>query len=616
VDTADFSLSVVEDSQTVCTGDPAAYVVEVGSSGGFTNPVTLATSGLPGGAGSTFSPNPVTPGSASSLSVTTGGLAAGTYAFDVDGSAAGSAGHDVDAQLVVVSAVAAPTLSEPANGATGVGLAPTLTWNAVTGADSYRVEIATDAAFTNLVASQDGLATTSWTAPALAADTVYYWRVRATNACGNGAYSPPFTFTTGSLVCRAPGIAIPDGSPSGVDDTLSFSDARILEGMRLHVVADHTWVGDLKVTLSRDGQDVVAIDRPGVPGSTFGCGNEDIDVVLDDAATSPVEDRCNSTPPAIDGVASPNNALDVAFAGMTFGGAWNLNVSDAVSQDSGSLVRWCLEPKFAPMPTTFTVGGDVDALVGSGLVLSLNGTENLPIAEDGPFTFATELADGASYAVAVATQPHDPSQSCAVVNGEGTIGDSDVTDVEVHCTTNAYTVGGTVGGLLGDGLVLSLNGGAQTLPIDSNGSFAFPDALPSGTSYAVTVASQPTDPSQSCAIANGNGTVDDGNVTDITVTCSTHAYSIGGTVGGLLGDGLVLSLHGGAQTLPIDANGSFTFPDALPSGTSYVVTVATPPSDPIQACTVANGSGTIDDADVSDIVVSCTDRIFADGFEN
>jgi hypothetical protein len=154
------------------------------------------------------------------------------------------------------------------------------------------------------------------------------------------------------------------------------------------------------------------------------------------------------------------------------------------------------------------------------------------------------------------------------------------------------------------------------LSIDSNGSFAFLDALPSGTSYAVTVASQPTDPSQSCALANGNGTVDDGNVTNITVTCSTNAYSIGGTVDGLLGDGLVLSLNGGAQTLPIDANGSFTFPDALPSGTNYVVTVATPPSDPIQACTVANGSGTVDDADVSDIVVSCTDRIFADGFEN
>src|ERR1051326_8688896 len=38
----------------------------------------------------------------------------------------------------------APVLSSPANGATGTSVAPTLTWNASAGANSYRVQVATD----------------------------------------------------------------------------------------------------------------------------------------------------------------------------------------------------------------------------------------------------------------------------------------------------------------------------------------------------------------------------------------------------------------------------------------------------------------------------------------
>src|SRR6185436_710991 len=93
---------------------------------------------------------------------------------------------------------AAPALVSPANGATGVGLSPTFTWNASAGAATYEAQLATDAAFTNIVASATGLTTTTWT-PSVTLNTVtqYFWRVRAVNACGNGAYSSTFNFTTG-----------------------------------------------------------------------------------------------------------------------------------------------------------------------------------------------------------------------------------------------------------------------------------------------------------------------------------------------------------------------------------------------------------------------------------
>src|SRR5690606_27918773 len=183
------------------------------------------------------------------------------------------------------------------------------------------------------------------------------------------------------------------------------------------------------------------------------------------------------------------------------------------------------------------------------------------------------------------TQPHDPSQSCDLTNQAGTIEGADVTDVAVVCTVDRFRIGGTVSGLEGSGLVLRLDG-ANDLPIGTDGTFEFPASVPSGNPYSVTVATNPADPAQSCTVTNGEGMVDDADVTDVAVTCSTRTYTVGGSVDGLLGSGLVLHLNGGEQVLPVDANGSFTFPDALPSGTAYAVRVATQPTDPAQSCTV------------------------------
>src|SRR5712671_5916020 len=53
-------------------------------------------------------------------------------------------------------------------------------------------------------------------------------------------------------------------------------------------------------------------------------------------------------------------------------------------------------------------------------------------------------------------------------------------------TTATYTVGGTVSGLTGTGLVLQDNSG-NNLAVSTNGSFTFTVALASGAAYKVTV---------------------------------------------------------------------------------------------------------------------------------
>jgi DNA-binding beta-propeller fold protein YncE len=81
-------------------------------------------------------------------------------------------------------------------------------------------------------------------------------------------------------------------------------------------------------------------------------------------------------------------------------------------------------------------------------------------------------------------------------------------------------------------------------------------------------------------------------------------YTVGGTVSGLVGSGLVLQNNDG-NDLPIAANGDFVFPEALPDGSAYVVSVLSQPVNPDQTCTVSNGSGTLAGTDVTDVFVNC-----------
>ncbi|TVR93913.1 MAG: hypothetical protein EA418_11265 [Wenzhouxiangellaceae bacterium] len=82
----------------------------------------------------------------------------------------------------------------------------------------------------------------------------------------------------------------------------------------------------------------------------------------------------------------------------------------------------------------FTVGGQVTGLAGSGLVLQINGGNDLAIIDNGSFTFPP-LVDDSSYEVTVLNQPGSPPQNCAVEGGQGVISGADVTDVLVECVT-------------------------------------------------------------------------------------------------------------------------------------------------------------------------------------
>jgi 6-phosphogluconolactonase (cycloisomerase 2 family) len=251
----------------------------------------------------------------------------------------------------------------------------------------------------------------------------------------------------------------------------------------------------------------------------------------------------------------------------------------------------------------FTVGGTVNGLLGAGLVLQDNSGNNLPVNTNGGFVFSTALSSGTNYQVTVLAQPTAPSQTCVVSNGAGPVTAEAVTDVAVTCTTNSFTVGGTVSGLAGTGLVLQDNGG-NNLAITANGGFVFSAPLVSGSTYQVTVLTQPTTVSQTCVVNAGNGPIGNANVGSVAVVCQTDSFTVGGTVSGLAigaAGGPVLQDNGGAGLAT--TNGPFTFPAQL-SGTAYDVTVLTQPSG--YFCAVGGAAGTVTNANVTNIAVTCT----------
>ena len=172
-----------------------------------------------------------------------------------------------------------------------------------------------------------------------------------------------------------------------------------------------------------------------------------------------------------------------------------------------------------------------------------------------------------------------------------------------------YSVGGTVSGLTGTA-VLQDNGG-NDLSVSANGPFTFSTGLAAGSAYNVTVKTSPS--GQTCSVASGTGTIGSANVTNVAVTCAAAAtYSVGGTVSGLTGTA-VLQDNGG-NDLSVSANGPFTFSTGLAAGSAYNVTVKTSPSG--QTCSVANGTGTIGSANVTNVAVTCTANSASSGSDN
>ena len=137
--------------------------------------------------------------------------------------------------------------------------------------------------------------------------------------------------------CSSPGLSIPDDNPSGIYDTITFTEDMDISEVEVYVDITHTYIGDLIVELtSPEGTTVRLHNRSG--------GSSDNIVGWYDSEL------------AVDG---PGSLSD--YAGESSSGSWTLHVSDNAGADVGTLNEWCV--RVTGGSPTGVEDGDVDVPV-------------------------------------------------------------------------------------------------------------------------------------------------------------------------------------------------------------------------------------------------------------
>ena len=193
-----FLVSNTSGMQSACnTGNQnVSYVLQVDFLNGFTEPVTFTTTGQPSGASILFTPNSINSNGNVVMEVSNlDGLTPQNYTINIKADAT-TVSQDIDVELNLTTAnFDLLALTSPIDGAVDVGLAEELKWEADANAVSYDVQVASDNNFTLLVFDEN-VTTNSSIVNGVLGNTIYYWRVKAKNNCGEGSYSSTFSFTT------------------------------------------------------------------------------------------------------------------------------------------------------------------------------------------------------------------------------------------------------------------------------------------------------------------------------------------------------------------------------------------------------------------------------------
>ncbi len=229
----------------------------------------------------------------------------------------------------------------------------------------------------------------------------------------------------------------------------------------------------------------------------------------------------------------------------------------------------------------YTLSVMTTGLTGS-LTVQDNQSDSLTFTTNTTTPFAKTYTSGAPYSVTISSQPN--GETCTLSdNATGTMTGN--TTVTASCAPN-YTISVMTTGLSGT-LVVQDNK-LDTLTFTADTTLPFTSAYASGSSYTVTVKTQPT--GQTCSLSsNATGTITS-NIT-VTATCSSVSTNptLSVNVTGVSGSVQLQDDQG--DTLTFSSGGTQTFTKSYTSGSKYTIYVTSQPT--AQACTPTYSTGTI-----------------------
>ena len=342
----DAKLYTSQGCQSVCLGEETTFEFTLGK--GFpadlpliiTSPVGIAVD----------APRTVDGGSNFTFSATPYAMPAGSYTITV---VAGE-GQPSDSATVLVNVTGdtppAVTGLLPRDQESDIDPFVELQWDALAGAVGYDLQYSFTPDFDQVAANLTDLASTTYTPDyPLPGNTTFYWRVRADNACGSGAWSAVQTFTTQTRTCLLSQagtlpVPIPAANPGKVTAELEITDDITPVDLNVIVGIEHTFLGDIAVKLvSPSGTEIKLFD----PLDNGSCPARDLYVIFTDNA--------DITPEAFGNRCEDGNDADYVrvqpltpLAGLldeNARGTWKLVVDDQASMDGGAItdfrIRLC-----------------------------------------------------------------------------------------------------------------------------------------------------------------------------------------------------------------------------------------------------------------------------------
>jgi subtilisin-like proprotein convertase family protein len=349
-----------QQNKSICQGNSTSYTLDYAALGGFTGTTTFTATGNPANTAVTFTPSSTNSNGLVTVNVTsTAAVPLGNYTIVVTGTS-GAITKTVNLYLTVVSGnFGTQALTSPANLATGIATTTSVSWPSNAAATSYVVEVATDIAFTNIIAT--GVITgTTTTVSGLAEITDYYWRVKPINAGCEGTFSAAFKFTTGQSNCtynyaNNTTLAISDGTGANTAGPTATKTITVpgtvvgnINAVEVGISLTHTYVQDLIIELVHpDGTIIKLMNRNCDEGATINGASYTFNFTNAGTFQLPNGSCLNPTP--ITGNVKPADPITV-FNGKTAPGVWTLRATDWWNGDVGSIGNWNIKLCMAETP--------------------------------------------------------------------------------------------------------------------------------------------------------------------------------------------------------------------------------------------------------------------------
>jgi subtilisin-like proprotein convertase family protein len=333
---------------TVCNNANANFTFAYNQTTGSTGVTNLSVTGLPSGAVATF--NSATISANGNISLTVSNLSnvpAGEYILGITGTKGSETETRYRTLKVLNTALTPVNKIFPANNQNDLSTITEFKWDRNYSDEKFTLQIATDNAFTNLIANISDISTNSYIINSgLNVSTQYYWRVIPYNRCvTQNQYTNEAiisTFSTGTVVDLNTTFAATDFSNALIANTAGAT-ARVpipvsgnfkIADLDVELDLSHSYVADIQVW----------IESPTSLGSKTSyllknnCGQYNNILATFDEQSSvlncPTVDP--SPQPAISGNIKPIDNFSI-HNNQIADGTWYLNVLDPNNEDGGTV---------------------------------------------------------------------------------------------------------------------------------------------------------------------------------------------------------------------------------------------------------------------------------------